>query len=788
MGRACELCIKQACLLVDQVPWHSDAQMQELATLPGSLTIRRTHRKVEGMRELMHSRHHKTSAAWQRTWETMLGDGTLHEPWDKDTHDLSDIALFCLWYVKRRRQCASRTASTFQDMAVLRAHVVGYLSRVLARHFTDSAEPEIKNDRKANALVSPQKCTHTCADSAGATAPRKYVVVQPEAVWSIIEESRREGCSLEQVVGIRAADDHVGCAKSNCTEWRGRLADMYRHRRKMALDNVYHLSICADPATHCRQEVQATLVWSWEAGTAAHGDLQVMGSSNTLLLEESLPDHLSLLAAQGRLERTAAYRQLQAWSNCIQGLGHWPRGLEEFVLPDDMNVRAVERGEVRVVQQWESTATAWRIDQATGFRRPLLPPETLAATQGFKCVVLGLDQGSIGAAGIAYADSSAIQAMIHCKWDKFHRVIRDMRLSITHASSGVFLKTQLFTTYIWSVNQKPFGTGCFLTQKNNLLNVFLAVNGIDSPVFCKFVDRIAHDLGLPCETQAEKQCVFDALLPNAKSFSLARDMPKTGRWFSWNCCAHQQLREYWIMKMVLEDQYKDMDDPDEALVAFSDVLRAATAKTPQAELAQLKAANGGLRLALRLMTTELWTHAKILYIATRACWSWYAKQVKNITTPKRGLQQTLASTQGRWRTDHHVAATVCDTMLDTQNMEYMGIAVGDLVLAERVASLVWSILSNRAWSLAVRHQGPPECYAGLLSSSHERQQAALELLRNSWQAVIRLEQRRLDHAPAMRLWTDIQFLQNTPIRLLHCLFESAKYSASCPLGRHLPGA
>ena len=242
------------------------------------------------------------------------------------------------------------------------------------------------------------------------------------------------------------------------------------------------------------------------------------------------------------------------------------------------------------------------------------------------------------------------------------------------------------------------------------------------------------------------------------------------------------------MKMALEDQYKDMDDPDEALVAFSDVLRAATAKTPQAELAQLKAANGGLRLALRLMTTELWTHAKILYIATRACWSWYAKQVKNITTPKCGLQQTLASTQGRWRSDHHVAATVCDTMLDTQNMEYMGIAVGDLVLAERVASLVWSILSNRAWSLAVRHQGPPECYAALLSSSHERQQAALELLRNSWQSVIRLEQRRLDHAPAMRLWTDIQFLQNTPIRLLHCLFESAKYSASCPLGRHLPGA
>ena len=60
-----------------------------------------------------------------------------------------------------------------------------------------------------------------------------------------------------------------------------------------------------------------------------------------------------------------------------------------------------------------------------------------------------------------------------------------------------------------------------------------------------------------------------------------------------------------------------MRDPDEHPVAFDDLLGAAQAKTPQAELVALKAANGGLRLAYRLMTTKLWQHAKILYIVTR---------------------------------------------------------------------------------------------------------------------------------------------------------------------------
>ncbi len=63
------------------------------------------------------------------------------------------------------------------------------------------------------------------------------------------------------------------------------------------------------------------------------------------------------------------------------------------------------------------------------------------------------------------------------------------------------------------------------------------------------------------------------------------------------------MGEYWISKLLLEFHQEGMRDPDEHLVAFDDLLCAARAKTPQAELAALKAADGGLELAYRLMTT-----------------------------------------------------------------------------------------------------------------------------------------------------------------------------------------
>ena len=59
----------------------------------------------------------------------------------------------------------------------------------------------------------------------------------------------------------------------------------------------------------------------------------------------------------------------------------------------------------------------------------------LSFIQDVNLLVMALDQGSVGCAGVAFAED-AMDAMVHSKWDKFHRVVRDCKLSFQHACQG----------------------------------------------------------------------------------------------------------------------------------------------------------------------------------------------------------------------------------------------------------------------------------------------------------------------------------------------------------------
>ena len=101
-------------------------------------------------------------------------------------------------------------------------------------------------------------------------------------------------------------------------------------------------------------------------------------------------------------------------------------------------------------------------------------------------------------------------------------------------------------------------------------------------------------------------------------------------------------------------------------------------------------------------------------------------------------------------------------------------------MTSRIVTLVWRLLSHRAWSLATRHHGPPQSYVGLLSRSHLRQRSAMRQLERDWKALALLEQRRLDFEPALRLWKDIQYAKVRPLRLLWALCEAFRYDVdSC---------
>ena len=202
-----------------------------------------------------------------------------------------------------------------------------------------------------------------------------------------------------------------------------------------------------------------------------------------------------------------------------------------------------------------------------------------------------LDQGAIGTAHMAYAD--AMQSMMWPRYCRIHRIIRDIRLALQHVHAGVFLKAQLVTSFIWGLNTKPYGSGLFTDSKERLLNVFLETRSSSHKVFIKYAQLIAQDFDMPCSSPEDKEAVWRAIPEMLGSFRKKLEQPKSARWFSWNGACKEQLREFHAAKMIFEDMVSDgLRDPDE-YIAFDNLRAAAEARTPQQELAQLKASGGG---------------------------------------------------------------------------------------------------------------------------------------------------------------------------------------------------
>ena len=144
-----------------------------------------------------------------------------------------------------------------------------------------------------------------------------------------------------------------------------------------------------------------------------------------------------------------------------------------------------------------------------------------------------------------------------------------------------------------------------------------------------------------CATSEDREEVWKAIPELARSFIEVLSLPKLGRWLSWNQCAEEQICEFWVGEMILEGTFKDVPDPDLDATSFGDIRKVGQSKSAAAQLAEMRRLGGGLKLAYRLMTTQLLECAKILQVVTRSSWTWYAHPNKTVKSPKQGLQDAL---------------------------------------------------------------------------------------------------------------------------------------------------
>ena len=148
-----------------------------------------------------------------------------------------------------------------------------------------------------------------------------------------------------------------------------------------------------------------------------------------------------------------------------------------------------------------------------------------------------LDHGTIGAAGVAYG--MFMMCKLLCpKFDKIDRLIRDLKNAQKHCCKSVFLKTKLWTSYLFGLNNRPFGSGGNATLKRRMLELFQVCESVGSGIFKKYLPRTAKAWNMPYDTAEEQQQVFNRVL-EMRSFVHKLSQPKMQNWFAWNKCAKE---------------------------------------------------------------------------------------------------------------------------------------------------------------------------------------------------------------------------------------------------------
>ena len=192
-------------------------------------------------------------------------------------------------------------------------------------------------------------------------------------------------------------------------------------------------------------------------------------------------------ALEGKLERVAAMRQIQGISKQVYHLTKKRATLDDFKLPEGCNVRPVRQGEVRSIDVSDVSGTHVFIkDKGTGDKVRVLPP----LLEDVKLLLLQYDQGSIGGAAAACLEFRQGR-MVTVKFDKIHRIIRDMKLA--GQAVPIFVKSKLWSAYIFSLNKRPFGSGAHGTAKERMLDVFCETVTVNTPVFVKYLPLLAKE-------------------------------------------------------------------------------------------------------------------------------------------------------------------------------------------------------------------------------------------------------------------------------------------------------
>ena len=706
----------------------------------GAVSLQTATGLVSGLQGIVRNKHKTAFESWMGMWNAMKEAGSITSELAEDDLPLpfSDVMVFAFQAARSRRSMAkapwSSNSPSMLILLDLQRGIIELLSNGLYDYITGRYQD-----------------VHDVSKAAPARRHSKdgSFSMPVENIWDVLDHSQTTGKNVRQSLEFcksrlsKAGGVHENAADS----WVRRRQIIYDQRLVSSLVGASHFNLVSDASKHSGMEVLVSVIFSHENQTAGLPPLQVILPCDALLApgELDLTSLVEQLAKDNKLQRLAAYRQLQAISHQLQLSTGGRFNLTSFGVPEYLRLSPVEPGQTRFCHrvtdaqgssmrlagiEFESAAEADPDQMELTDRQEqfLLPSEAENPNWWLNVPILTLqlDQGGTGMAGAAYAIHH-LGHLIHVRWDIFHRCIRDLKLSLQYSCRGIFLQAQMHSNYMWGLSYRPYGTGHFHEHKKRLMEILLSRESWETcNEFDQYWEDIRDDLGMSPHSSMEE--VWREL-PSCRLFQAKGTCPKQGRWFAWNDAATEQLPEFHVLKMVLKYHHGSEDgkkklDPDEHIEQEAIALatrRSMRGDGSRADMRQefsdlKKALGGGTRLAYFCMSERLWALCHILQVVSEPCWTWYAHEVKENQNHIDCLNRTI-HLQTHWAGENHLQRLAA--IPTSRHPIFVRLIAEKRVLdtGPKTVDLCLHILTRRAWSF-VRHNAPPDCYAGILDDSN----------------------------------------------------------------------
>lgn len=301
------------------------------------------------------------------------------------------------------------------------------------------------------------------SSSTAATSTRMHV----HQIWDFLQNITTS-VSAQLLSSVREKENHGGAKRGTVVHWTRKLLNMYFDKCSTLFKDRKRIRVVTDGSTHSCKETMVT-IFATEAGSACYGTIQRLSTLKFVTpFELSLEPEAEYACARREQERLASYRYLAALSHQLQLLtckSQTPLTMESFRPPLEVGLLPLQPGDQRFVMHRDAVSIV-SVQRRGCDRKSVV---RLDFEDDIPILCLLSDQGPSCTAAAAWLKHDDYSCLVHFQWDGIHRMANDIKGSQSKEASHMVVKTM----YCWGLNYRPFGSGGFYGQKNELLKAFM---------------------------------------------------------------------------------------------------------------------------------------------------------------------------------------------------------------------------------------------------------------------------------------------------------------------------